>query len=91
MGVRFEWDRNKAAANLTWHGVSFDEASTVFYDPLAKIFDRANKKRAKGLRRKCLLNLFNPNPTRCCRNMISITARRVLTALRIESARIVLW
>jgi len=33
--VRFEWDPEKAASNLTRHGVSFDEASTVFGDPLA--------------------------------------------------------
>jgi uncharacterized protein len=39
MGLRFEWDRKKAALNFTKHGVSFDEASTVFYDPLARIFD----------------------------------------------------
>ncbi|MBM4084515.1 MAG: BrnT family toxin [Planctomycetes bacterium] len=39
MGVTFEWDPNKAALNLRKHGVSFDEASTVFDDPLARIFD----------------------------------------------------
>jgi uncharacterized protein len=39
MSLRFEWDGNKADSNLTLHGVSFDEASTVFNDPLAKIFD----------------------------------------------------
>jgi len=39
MSLRFEWDRRKAAANLRKHGVSFDEASTVFHDPLARIFD----------------------------------------------------
>ena len=33
--MEFEWDPNKAAANLAKHGVSFDEASTVFGDPLA--------------------------------------------------------
>jgi uncharacterized protein len=33
--VRFEWDDNKAAANLRRHGVSFDEAVEVFYDPHA--------------------------------------------------------
>jgi hypothetical protein len=38
--VQFEWDPAKAARNLTEHGVSFDEASTVFGDPLAgTIFD----------------------------------------------------
>ena len=35
MAVRFEWDPRKAEANLRKHGVSFDEASTVFGDPLA--------------------------------------------------------
>jgi len=39
MDIRFEWDRRKAASNLRKHGVSFDEALTVFRDPLARIFD----------------------------------------------------
>ncbi len=39
MDLRFEWDKKKAAANLRKHGVSFDEARTVFYNPLATIFD----------------------------------------------------
>jgi len=34
--VQFEWDAEKAASNLARHGVSFDEASTVFGDPLAE-------------------------------------------------------
>lgn len=33
--MRFEWDSDKAASNLAKHGVSFEEASTVFGDPLA--------------------------------------------------------
>jgi hypothetical protein len=33
--VQFEWDSEKARKNLTKHGVSFDEAATVFGDPLA--------------------------------------------------------
>jgi hypothetical protein len=37
--VQFEWDRDKATRNLTKHGVSFDEAVTVFYDPLSATFD----------------------------------------------------
>ena len=39
MPVRFEWDEEKARANLKKHKVGFDEASTVFRDPLAYIFD----------------------------------------------------
>lgn len=30
--MRFEWDADKAAANLLKHGVSFSEATEVFYD-----------------------------------------------------------
>jgi uncharacterized DUF497 family protein len=33
--MEFEWDPDKAARNLTKHGVSFHEAATVFGDPLA--------------------------------------------------------
>lgn len=33
--MRFEWDPRKAASNLRKHRVSFEEASTAFYDPLA--------------------------------------------------------
>ncbi len=32
--MNFEWDEEKAEANLGKHGVSFDEARTVFDDPL---------------------------------------------------------
>ena len=39
MSVQFEWDDQKAKANLKKHIVSFDEASSVFGDPVAKIFD----------------------------------------------------
>lgn len=35
MGLLFEWDPKKARRNLATHGVSFDEASTVFEDLLA--------------------------------------------------------
>jgi len=37
--MQFEWDRTKAEQNLKGHRVSFDEAVTVFYDPLAATFD----------------------------------------------------
>jgi uncharacterized protein len=35
----FEWDRVKAASNLLKHGVSFEEASTVFEDENALTFN----------------------------------------------------
>jgi uncharacterized DUF497 family protein len=33
--MRFEWDAAKAAANLEKHGITFEEASTVFADELS--------------------------------------------------------
>lgn len=35
----FEWNPEKARINLAKHGVSFDEASTVFSDPLSETSD----------------------------------------------------
>ena len=37
--MRFEWDPGKAKRNLKKHGVTFEEAVTVFYDPLSATFD----------------------------------------------------
>jgi uncharacterized protein len=36
--VVYEWDAAKAKANLRKHGVSFDDAATVYLDPLALTF-----------------------------------------------------
>jgi hypothetical protein len=33
--VRVEWDQGKAAANIERHGITFEEASAVFLDPLS--------------------------------------------------------
>ena len=35
MGYIFEWDARKAASNNSKHSVTFEEATTVFADPLA--------------------------------------------------------
>lgn len=40
--VRFTWDPRKAASNREKHGVAFDEACTVFVDPLAIVTEDAN-------------------------------------------------
>ncbi len=37
MSYKFDWDPAKAASNLKDHKVSFEEASTVFGDPLAML------------------------------------------------------
>ena len=36
--MRFEWDERKASQNLVKHNVSFEEAVSVFGDPLSKTF-----------------------------------------------------
>lgn len=37
--IQFEWDNNKNASNIKKHKISFEEASTVFYDDRAILFD----------------------------------------------------
>ena len=39
MGLKFEWDPKKALRNIKTHGISFDEASTAFRDPLSRTID----------------------------------------------------
>jgi len=39
MGLAFEWNEEKAETNLKKHGVSFDEATTVFRDPISVTID----------------------------------------------------
>jgi uncharacterized DUF497 family protein len=39
MTYQFVWDREKADSNRRKHGVKFEEAMTVFSDPLARIHD----------------------------------------------------
>lgn len=35
MGLRFEWDKQKAFENFRKHGIAFEEAKTVFNDPFS--------------------------------------------------------
>ncbi len=37
--IKFEWDENKNRINQKKHGISFDEAKTVFYDEEALVID----------------------------------------------------
>ncbi len=53
MSYRFEWDDNKARSNELKHGVSFDEASTVFDNSLAVIFD--DEVHSKNERREIII------------------------------------
>jgi len=47
MSLEFEWDSNKAKANLINHGIGFQEALTVFADPLAHIFEDEDRSEAE--------------------------------------------
>ena len=55
MTAEFEWDPRKAAANLTKHGVGFDEAVTVFRDPNGRIV--TDPRHSVGEERLALLGL----------------------------------
>jgi uncharacterized DUF497 family protein len=38
-GIQFEWDENKADSNIEKHGVTFEEAAEVFFDPFYQTGD----------------------------------------------------
>jgi uncharacterized DUF497 family protein len=42
MDFEYEWDLNKASANVAKHGVSFPEAASVFLDPLSLTVEDAS-------------------------------------------------
>jgi uncharacterized DUF497 family protein len=42
LGQRFVWDHDKASLNLEKHGVSFETACQVFFDPFVKIEDASS-------------------------------------------------
>ena len=44
--MKFEWDDNKNKSNIQKHGVSFDEAKSVFYDDFAiQFYDEAHSQK----------------------------------------------
>jgi uncharacterized DUF497 family protein len=61
--VRFSWDPLKAETNVRKHGVTFEEATTVFADPLAMVIaDAVHASRTliigESIRRRVLLTVF---------------------------------
>jgi len=78
--MRFEWDPEKAASNVRKHNVSFDEAVTVFRDPLAFIFDDVTHSEAEH--REIIIG------TSALRRMILVCfVERLEDVVRIISAR----
>jgi len=57
VGYEFEWDPKKAAGNFRKHDVSFEEATTVFGDPLALLMDDPDHSQAE--QRYVLLGVSN--------------------------------
>lgn len=80
MNIRFTWDREKARLNAQKHqGVSFEEATTVFRDPLAAVFD--DDTHSQDERRELIIGHSNRNRLL----IVSFTERDDL--VRIISAR----
>jgi uncharacterized DUF497 family protein len=75
----FEWDSAKANANADKHGVTFDEASTVFGDPLALLMPDPDH--SEGEARYLLLGMS----TRQRRLVVAFAERPPMT--RLISAR----
>lgn len=55
--MTFEWDARKAAANFTKHSIAFEDAATVFLDPLATTFPDPDH--SKEERREINHRLYN--------------------------------
>jgi uncharacterized DUF497 family protein len=79
MATRFTWDPGKAASNLRKHGVSFEEALTVFGDALARIHDDPHHSEREG--REIIVG----HSTRGRLLLVSFTERSA--AIRLISAR----
>jgi len=46
-GVLFKWNARKAVINLTKHGVGFENAATVFFDPFIRLVDASRHDEAR--------------------------------------------
>ncbi len=84
MELFFEWDKKKAKMNLQKHNVDFEEAKTVFYNPLSKIFDdeiHSIKERREiiighSTKNRILIVIFNERK----QNLIRIISARTATS-----------
>jgi uncharacterized DUF497 family protein len=78
--MKFEWDPQKAESNLRKHGVSFEEAMTVFKDTLAFIFD--DEEHSEAEHREIIIG------TSALRRIVLVCfVERVADTIRIFSAR----
>ncbi len=79
MKFRFEWDPRKAAENLAKHRVSFEEAASVFNDPLAYTF--ADPDHSVGEERQLTFGVSSAG------RLLAVISTERRDALRIVSAR----
>ena len=83
MGLKFEWDKQKASSNLKKHDVSFDEASTVFKNPLANVFNdeehSGNEDREYIIGRSSFQQLLIVFFTERARDLIRVFSARRIT------------
>lgn len=77
--LKFEWDETKAASNASKHGVSFEEAATVFGDPLAYTF--ADPDHSIGEERMLTIGVSQVS------RVLLVVHTEVIDAIRIISAR----
>lgn len=79
--IQFAWDRSKARANLAKHGVSFEEAQTVFLDENARLINDPDR---SGEEERFLL-LGYSFQARCI--IVSHCYREAESVIRLISAR----
>lgn len=79
MSIEFQWDKEKALQNFKKHGVTFEEATTTFYDTLSITI--SDNDHSEGEARFLLLGLSNQSRLL----VVSHTDRG--NSLRIISAR----
>ncbi len=80
--IKFEWNKIKASKNLAKHGVSFEEASSVFYDEFAvQFYDNGHSELEED--RFLLLGISNKSRML----MICHCEKQLENVLRIISAR----
>lgn len=79
MSLQFEWDETKAQSNVKKHGVTFEEAVSVFSDPLAAIF--TDERHSGGELREIIVG----HSTRGWLMLVCFTERG--QAIRVISAR----
>lgn len=78
-GIEFEWDNNKASANIAKHGVAFETACEVFFDPFLRVEDAGI---VEGEPREAVIGL-----TMGWRLLYAIYTMREDDVIRIVSAR----